>query len=99
MVDACNESDQPFDKLKTVLLGQFNKSQWQSYFELLRLPWKCKASNLEFSWTSSNSPFHMVLALIMICMFLIGLPPSMREVVCSGNHKMAMAMIETEDAL
>jgi hypothetical protein len=35
MVDACNDSDQPFDKLKTVLLGQFGKSKWKSYFELL----------------------------------------------------------------
>jgi hypothetical protein len=38
MVDACNQSDQPFDELKTVLLGQFSKSKWQSYFELLCLP-------------------------------------------------------------
>jgi hypothetical protein len=26
-VDACNESDQPFDDLKIVLLGQFGKSK------------------------------------------------------------------------
>jgi hypothetical protein len=37
-VDVCNESDQPFDLLKEVLLGQFGKSKWQSYFELLWLP-------------------------------------------------------------
>jgi hypothetical protein len=37
-VDICNESDQPFDLLKEVLLGQFTKSKWQSYFELLHLP-------------------------------------------------------------
>jgi hypothetical protein len=36
-VDACNESDQPFDDRKTVLLGQYAKSKWRSYFELLRL--------------------------------------------------------------
>jgi hypothetical protein len=34
-VDVCNESDQPFDLLKEVLLGQFGKRKWQSYFELL----------------------------------------------------------------
>ncbi len=34
-VDVCNESDQLFDLLKEVLLGQFGKSKWQSYFELL----------------------------------------------------------------
>ncbi len=33
-----NELDQPFDLLKEVLLGQFGKSNWQSCFELLRLP-------------------------------------------------------------
>jgi hypothetical protein len=37
-VDVCNESDQLFDLLKEVLLGQFGKSKWQSYFELLWLP-------------------------------------------------------------
>jgi hypothetical protein len=36
--DVCNESDQPFDLLKEILLGQFGKSKWQSYLELLRLP-------------------------------------------------------------
>jgi hypothetical protein len=37
-LDDCNDSDHPFDLLKTVLLGQFGKSKWQSYFEFLRLP-------------------------------------------------------------
>jgi hypothetical protein len=37
-VDVYNNSDKPFDLLKTVLLGQFGKSKLQSYFELLRLP-------------------------------------------------------------
>jgi hypothetical protein len=37
-VDVCNESDQPFDLLKEVFLGQFGKSKQQSYFELLQLP-------------------------------------------------------------
>jgi hypothetical protein len=32
MVDACNESDQPFDDLKIVLLGQFGKSKWHLIF-------------------------------------------------------------------
>jgi hypothetical protein len=34
----CNDSAKPFDFLKNTLLGQFGKSKWQSYFELLRLP-------------------------------------------------------------
>jgi hypothetical protein len=37
-LDVCNDSDKPFDCLKNTLLGQFGKSKWQSYFELLRLP-------------------------------------------------------------
>ncbi len=36
--DVCNESDQPFDLLKDVLLGHVGKSKSQSYFELLWLP-------------------------------------------------------------
>jgi hypothetical protein len=34
-VNVYNESDQPFHLLKDVLLGQFGKSKWQPYFELL----------------------------------------------------------------
>jgi hypothetical protein len=37
-LDVCNDSDELFDCLKDALLGQFGKSKWQSYFELLRLP-------------------------------------------------------------
>jgi hypothetical protein len=29
IVDVCNNSDQPFDQLKHVLLGQFGTSKWQ----------------------------------------------------------------------
>ncbi len=29
-IDACNDSDEPFDFLKNTLLGQFSKSKWQS---------------------------------------------------------------------
>jgi hypothetical protein len=37
-LDVCNDSDEPFNFLKNTLLGQFGKSKWQYYFELLRLP-------------------------------------------------------------
>ncbi len=37
-LDVCSDSDEPFDFLKNTLLGQFGKSKWQSYFELLHLP-------------------------------------------------------------
>ncbi len=38
ILDFCNVSAEPFDFLKNTLLGQFGKSKWQSYFELLHLP-------------------------------------------------------------
>jgi hypothetical protein len=50
-VNAYNQSDHPFD-LKAVLLGQFGKSNWQSYFELLRMPWESPASSPAFSWVN-----------------------------------------------
>jgi hypothetical protein len=34
----CNDSENPFDRLKDALLGQLRKSKWQSSFELFRLP-------------------------------------------------------------
>jgi hypothetical protein len=37
-LDVCNDFAEPFEFLKNTLLGQFGKSKWQSYFELLRLP-------------------------------------------------------------
>jgi hypothetical protein len=42
-LDVCNDSAEPFDFLKNTLLGQFEKSKWQSYFELLRLPVEMQA--------------------------------------------------------
>jgi hypothetical protein len=36
-LDVCNDSAKLFDFLKHTLLGQFGKSKWQSYFELLCL--------------------------------------------------------------
>jgi hypothetical protein len=62
-VDVCNESDQPFDLLKDILLGQFGKSKWQSYFELLRLPMGKKiqglqAQNFHGKTQTTSSPWH-----------------------------------------
>jgi hypothetical protein len=36
---------------------------------------------------------------LFLAMFLIRLPPSMREAVSSGNHKTAAAMVRAADAL
>ncbi len=66
-VNTCNKSDQPFDNLKAVLLGQFGKIKWQSYFELLRLPLDMQGLKPSILMGNSNSVFHMVSALTMIC--------------------------------
>jgi hypothetical protein len=54
-IDVCNDSDQPFDRLKEVLLGRFGKSMWQSYFDLLRFPVEMQGLSLALSWGNSNS--------------------------------------------
>ncbi len=37
-LDVCNDSAEPLNFLKNILLGQLGKSKGQSYFESLRLP-------------------------------------------------------------
>jgi hypothetical protein len=54
-VDVCNDSYQPFELLKDVLLGQFGKSKWQSYLNCFGSPWKCKVPSPAFSWENSSS--------------------------------------------
>jgi hypothetical protein len=54
-LDVCSDSDEPFDFLKNTLLGQFGKSKWQSYYELLRLPMEMQGFKPVFSWESSNN--------------------------------------------
>jgi hypothetical protein len=53
-IDVCNDSDQPFDHLKEVVLGQFGKSGSLTLTCSVS-PWQCKASNLALSWGKSNS--------------------------------------------
>jgi hypothetical protein len=96
-VDAGNKSVQPFDDVKIVLLGQFGKSKWQSYFELLRLSLDMQGlkpsiltGKLNQSLSHGVSPDNNLL----LAMFLIRLLPSMGEVVVSGNHQMASAWLE-----
>jgi hypothetical protein len=94
-VNACNKSDQPFDDLKVVLLGQFSKSKWQSYFELLYLLLDMQGlepSIIMGKLVSSDND-------LFLAMFLIRLLHSMREVVGSGNHKTAVLMVRAADAL
>ncbi len=101
-VDACNESDQPFDDLKVVLLGQFGKSKWQSYFELLRLLLDMQGlkpsilmGKLKQSLPHGVSPDNN----LFLAMFPFQLPPSIQEAVGSGNHKTAVAMVRAVDTL
>jgi hypothetical protein len=101
-VDVCNNLDQPFDLLKTALLRQFAKSKWQSYFGLLRLPLEMQGLNptilmgkLKQHLPHGVSPDTD----LFLSMFLIRLPPSMREAVRAGNHKTAAAMVTAVNAL
>jgi hypothetical protein len=100
-LDVCNDSDKPFDCLKDALLGQFGKSKRQLYFELIRLPMEMQGLKPSVlmgklkqhlpSGVSPDRPFSS--------MFLIRLPPSMREAVGAGNHRMAAAMVKAVDTL
>jgi hypothetical protein len=91
-VDVYNNSDQPFNLLKTVLLGQFGNGSCRSYFELLRLPLEMQGlkpsilmGKLEQHLSHGVSPDTDLL----LSIFLIWLPRSMREAAGAGNHKMA----------
>ncbi len=101
-IDACNDSDEPFGSLKYTLLGQFGKSKWQSYFELLRLPMEMQGlkpsvlmGKLKQHLPPGASPDND----IFLAMFLIRLPASMRETEGAGDHRTAAAMVKAADTL
>jgi hypothetical protein len=101
-LDVCNDSDHPFDLLKTALLGQFGKSKWQSYFELLRL--HMDLQGLKPSILMGKLKQHLPPGVspdtdLFMAMFLIRLLPSMREAVGAGNHKTATDTVRAADAL
>jgi hypothetical protein len=101
-IDVCNNSDQSFDLLKEVLLGQFGKSKWQSYFDLLHLP--MKTQGLKPGALMEKLKQHLLPGVsldtdLFLAMFLIRLPHSMREAVGAGNHKTAAAVVKAADAL
>ncbi len=101
-LDLCNDSDQPFDLLKEVLLGQFRKSKWQSYFKLLRLPMNMQG--LKPSILMGKLKQHLPPGVspdtdLFLAMFLIRLPPFMRETVGAGNHKTDVNTVRAADAL
>jgi hypothetical protein len=101
-LDACNNSDEPFDFFLNPLLGQFGKSKWQSYFELLRLPMEMQG--LKPSVLMGKLKKHLPPGVspdndLFLAMFLIRLPPSMRETVGAGAHGTAAAMVKAVDAL
>jgi hypothetical protein len=101
-LDVCNDSDELFDFLKNTLLGQFGKSKWLSYFELLCLPMEMQG--LKPSVLMAKLKQHLPPGVspdngLFLAMFLIRLPPSMRETVGAGAHKTAAAMVKAADAL
>jgi hypothetical protein len=101
-LDVCNDSDHPFDLLKEVLLRQYGKSKWQSYFELLRLPMDMQG--LKPSILLGKLKQHLPPGVspdtdLFLAMFLIHLPPSIRAGVGTGNHKTAADTVRATDAL
>jgi hypothetical protein len=77
-------------------------TKWQSYFELLGLP--VEIQGLKPSVLMGKLKQHLPPGVspdtdLFLAMFLIRLPPSMREVVGADNHKMATAMVKAADAL
>jgi hypothetical protein len=100
-LDVCGDSDEPFHFLKNTLLGQFGKSKWQSYVELLRLPKEMQG--LKPSVLMGKLKQHLPPGVspdndLFLAVFLIRLPPSMRETVGAGTHGMATAMVKAADA-
>jgi hypothetical protein len=101
-IDVCNDSDETFDCLKTTLLGQFGKSKWQSYFKLLRFT--VEIQGLKPSVLMGKLKQHLPPGVsadnnLFLAMFLIRLPPYMREAVGAGSHGMAAAMMKAADTL
>jgi hypothetical protein len=95
-------SDQPFDHLKEVLFGEFGKSKWQSYFDLLCLPKEMQG--LKPSALMGKLKQHLPPGVspdkdLFLEMFFKCLPPSKREVVGPGNHKTATAIVKAANAL
>jgi hypothetical protein len=87
--------------LKNTLLRQFGKSKWQSYFELLRIPMEMqglKPSVLMGKLKQHLPPGVSLNNELFLAMFLVCLPPSMRETVGAGNHTTAAAMVKAVDA-
>ncbi len=92
MINVCNESDEPFDYLKTTLLGKFGKSKWQTYFELLHLPIEMRG--LKPSVLMGKLKQHLPPGVspdndLFLAMFLVRLPPSMHETVGASKHMTA----------
>jgi hypothetical protein len=101
-LDVCNNSDEPFDFLKNTLLGQFGKSKWQSCFELLRLPREMQGLKPRVLMGNLKQHHPPVVSSdndLFLAIFLIRLPPSMRETVGVGAHGTATAIVKAADAV
>jgi hypothetical protein len=88
--------------LKEVLLGQFEKSKWQSNFELLQLPLEMQGLKPSILMGKLKQYLPQGFRLdndLFLAMFLIRPPPFMREAVGAGNHKKVVAMVRATDAL
>jgi hypothetical protein len=100
-VDVCFDSDQPYDHLKDVLLGHLERANGSLTLTCFAFPWKCKASSPALMGRfKQHLPQGVSLDTdLFLAMFLIRLPPSMRETVGAGNHKTAAAIVKATDPL
>ena len=99
-LDALFQQDDPYEALRHFLITQFGKSKWISYFELLSLPvvaeegrpsavYQKLKSFLPFGADQNNE--------IFMAMFLLRLPPSIREQVGSADHTTVADMVRHAD--
>jgi hypothetical protein len=99
-LDTCRDQADAYDALRTFVILQFGKCKWASYLKLLRLP--CTVENvkpsevyaklkrlLPFGADKNNEMF--------LAMFLMRLPPSIREQVGAADHTTIAAMVRHAD--
>ena len=83
-LDALFLQDDPYEALRHFVILQFGKSKWLSYFELLRLPSTVEDIRLSLVYGKLRSllPYGADCNNKMfMAMFLLRLPPSVREQV------------------
>ena len=101
-LDACRDQADAYDALQSFIISQFGKSKWAAYFDLLHLPCTVESIKpsemyaklkrlLPFGADKNNDMF--------LAMFLMRLPPSIREQVGAAEHTTISAMVKHADGV